>query len=91
MVLISIYEEQTGWDILARMRSDPFKITIGATQGSVISLVLLSMYLDDLLTELQLKLVGNGYWLVGHSSQHQAEIFYKECLKYVKPMLLSII
>ena len=65
-VLISIYKEQTGWVKLAGMRSDPFKITNGTRQGSVISPVLFSVYLDDLLAELRKLQLGchiGGYWL----------------------------
>ena len=67
-VLVSIYEEQTGWVKLADMRSTPFQITNGTRQGSVISPVLFSVYLDDLLAELRKLQLGchiGGYWLGG--------------------------
>ena len=52
-VLIFSYEEQTGWVKLAGMRSESFRLTNGTRQGSVISPVLFSVYLDDLLKELR--------------------------------------
>ena len=67
-VLIFIYEEQTGWVKLAEMRSQSFKISNGTRQGSVLSPVLFSVYLDDLLRklrELQLGCHIGGYWLGG--------------------------
>ena len=65
-VLIFVYEEQTGWVKLAGKRSSSFKITNGTRQGSVISPLLFSVYLDDLLKELRKLQLGchiGGYWL----------------------------
>ena len=67
-VLVFIYEEQTGWVKLAGSRSQIFKLTNGTRQGSVISPVLFSVYLDDLLKELRKLQLGchiGGYWLGG--------------------------
>ena len=67
-VLVFVYEEQTGWVKLAGKRSTPFKITNGTRQGSVLSPVLFSVYLDDLLKELRKLQLGchiGGYWLGG--------------------------
>ena len=67
-VLIYIYEEQTGWVKLGGMRSQSFKISNGTRQGSVLSPILFSVYLDDLLRklrELQLGCHIGGYWLGG--------------------------
>ena len=67
-VLVFIYEEQTGWVKLAGTRSQSFKLTNGTRQGSVISPVLFSIYLDDLLKELRELQLGchiGGYWLGG--------------------------
>ena len=67
-VLIYIYEEQTGWVKLGGMRSQSFKISNGTRQGSVLSPVLFSVYLDDLLRKLRELKLGchiGGYWLGG--------------------------
>ena len=64
-VLIYIYEEQTGWVKLGGQRSSPFKLTNGTRQGSVLSPVLFSVYLDDLLKELRKLQLGchiGGCW-----------------------------
>ena len=52
-VLIFIYEEQTGWVKLGGEQSMPFSLTNGTRQGSVLSPMFLSVYLDDLLRELR--------------------------------------
>ena len=52
-VLIFMYEEQTGWVKLAGKRSTPFGLTNGTRQGSVLSPLLFSVYLDDLLKALR--------------------------------------
>ena len=67
-VLIYIYEEQTGWVKLGGMRSQSFKISNGTRQGSVLSPILFSVYLDDLLRKLRGLQLGchiGGYWLGG--------------------------
>ena len=67
-VLIFIYEEQTGWVKLGGTRSSPFRLTNGTRQGSVLSPVLFSVYLDDLLKELRRCQLGchiGGYWFGG--------------------------
>ena len=67
-VLIYIYEEQTGWVKLAGKRSSSFKLTNGTRQGSVLSPVLFSVYLDDLLKELRNLQLGchiGGCWFGG--------------------------
>ena len=67
-VLVFIYEEQTGWVTLAGKHSTIFSLTNGTRQGSVISPVLFSVYLDDLLAELRKLQLGchiGGYWLGG--------------------------
>ena len=64
-VLIYIYEEQTGWVKLGGRRSSHFKLTNGTRQGSVLSPILFSVYLDDLLKELRSLKLGchiGGYW-----------------------------
>ena len=64
-VLIFIYEEQTGWVKLDGKRSSSFRLTNGTRQGSVLSPVLFSVYLDDLLKELRNLQLGchiGGYW-----------------------------
>ena len=64
-VLIFIYEEQTGWVKLGGKRSTPFGITNGTRQGSVLSPVLFSVYLDGLLKELRRLQLGchiGGCW-----------------------------
>ena len=64
-VLIFIYEEQTGCVKLDGKRSSSFKLTNGTRQGSLLSPVLFSVYLDDLLQELRNLQLGchiGGYW-----------------------------
>ena len=57
-VLVFIYEEQTGWVKLGGKTSATFGITNGTRQGSVLSPVLFSVYLDDLLKELRALQLG---------------------------------
>ena len=64
-VLIFMYEEQEGCVKLGGKRSSSFKITNGTRQGSVLSPVLFSVYLDDLLAELRRLQLGchiGGWW-----------------------------
>ena len=51
-VLIFVYEEQTCCVKLGGSKSTSFRVTNGTRQGSVLSPVLFSVYLDDLLKEL---------------------------------------
>ena len=67
-VLIYIYEEQVGCVKLGGKRSSYFKLTNGTRQGSVLSPVFFSVYLDDLLKELRRLELGchiGGYWYGG--------------------------
>ena len=52
-VLAFIYEQQTGFIKLAGLRSNQFPITNGTRQGSVLSPLLFSVYLDDLIAKLR--------------------------------------
>ena len=52
-VLIFMYEEQEGWVNLGGKKSSAFKLTNGTRQGSVLSPLLFSVYLDDLLVKLR--------------------------------------
>ena len=64
-ILIFAYEEQTGWVKLAGKQSTPFRLTNGTRQGSVLSPVLFSIYLDDLLKDLRKLELGchiGGVW-----------------------------
>ena len=64
-VLIFVYEQQQGWVKLGGKNSSPFRITNGTRQGSVISPVLFSVYLDDLLITLRKLQLGchiGGWW-----------------------------
>ena len=64
-VLVFMYEEQQGWVKLGGKRSSSFQLTNGTRQGSVLSPVLFSVYLDDLLTELRALQLGchiGGWW-----------------------------
>lgn len=65
-VLIYIYEEQVGFVKLAGKKSSEFKLTNGTRQGSVLSPILFSVYLDGLLRELRRKQLGctiAGCWV----------------------------
>ena len=64
-VLVFAYEEQQGWVKLGGKKSSSFNITNGTRQGSVLSPVLFSVYLDDLLLELRTLQLGchiGGWW-----------------------------
>ena len=64
-VLVFMYEEQQGWFKLGGKRSSSFQLTDGTKQGSLLSPVLFSVYLDDLLAELralQLACHIGGWW-----------------------------
>ena len=64
-VLIFAYEEQQGWVKLSGKRSSSFRLTNGTRQGSVLSPVLFSVYLDDLLAKLRQLQLGchiGGWW-----------------------------
>ena len=64
-VFIFMYEEQTGWVTLSGKQSTSFTITNGTRQGSVLSPVIFSVYLDDLLRELRRLQLGcsiGGCW-----------------------------
>ena len=66
--LIFIYEEQTGWVKLAGKASSEFRITNGTRQGSVLSPILFSIYVDGLLGDLRGKQLGcaiGGCWVGG--------------------------
>ena len=65
-VLSFIYEEQSGCVRLAGVDSDPFTLTNGTRQGSVISPALWCIYLDGLLWELRKRKLGcfvRGLWM----------------------------
>ena len=53
--LAYVYEEQSGCVRLAGDDSDPFTLTNGTRQGSVLSPTLWCIYLDGLLIELRKK------------------------------------
>ena len=64
-VLIFAYEEQQGWVKLAGRKSSTFSLSNGTRQGSVLSPLLFSIYLDDLLGELRILQLGchiGGWW-----------------------------
>ena len=64
-VLILVYEEQEGCVKLGGKRSTMFRLTNGTRQGSVLSPLFFSVYLDDLLTELRSLQLGchiGGLW-----------------------------
>ena len=64
-VLIFMYQEQEGCVKLGGKRSSNFRLTNGTRQGSVLSPLLFSIYLDDLLTELRSLQLGchiGGLW-----------------------------
>ena len=65
-ILIFAYEEQSGCVKLAGKKSDEFTIINGTRQGSVLSPLLFSVYLDDLLKELRKRQLGchiGGVWM----------------------------
>jgi hypothetical protein len=67
-VLIFMYEEQTCWVKLGGNKSRTFKVTNGTRQGSVLSPLLFSVYLDDLLVKLRNLGLGchiGGLWYGG--------------------------
>ena len=64
--LLWVYEEQTGCVKLGGKRSQPFTLTNGTRQGSVLSPALWCVYLDDLLVELRSLKLGcyvGGVWV----------------------------
>ena len=64
--LLFIYEEQTGWVKLAGKASTEFRLKNGTRQGSVLSPVLFSVYIDGLLGDLRAKQLGcaiGGCWV----------------------------
>ena len=67
-VLIFVYEEQTCWVKLEGKKSTSFRVTNGTRQGSVLSPLLFSVYLDELLQKLRKLQLGchiGGYWYGG--------------------------
>ena len=66
-VLVFVYEEQEGWVKLGGKKSSTFRITNGTRQGSVLSPILFSVYLDDLLISLRKLQLGchiGEWWFV---------------------------
>ena len=64
-VLIFAYEEQTGTVKLAGVSSATFRLVNGTRQGSVLSPIFFSLYLDDLLKKLRKAGLGchiSGEW-----------------------------
>jgi hypothetical protein len=64
-VLIFVYQEQEDWVKLGGKKSSTFRLTNGTRQGSVLSPILFSVYLDDLLGELGRLQLGchiSGCW-----------------------------
>ena len=64
-VLIFIYQEQVGWVKLGGVKSATFRITNGTRQGSLLSSLLFTVYLDGLLRELRRLQLGchvGGCW-----------------------------
>ena len=64
-VLIFVYEEQTSWVNLGDKESTVFGVTNSTRQSSVLSPLLFSIYLDDLLLKLRNLQLGcsiGGYW-----------------------------
>ena len=64
-VLVFMYEEQVDWVKLGGKQSSSFKLTNGTRQGSVLSPLLFSVYLDDLLVKLRDMQLGchiGGWW-----------------------------
>ena len=66
--LIFMYEEQICWVKLGDSKSTTFRVSNGTRQGSVLSPLLFSVYLDDLLQQLRHLQLGchiGGYWYGG--------------------------
>ena len=66
-VLIFAYEEQSACVKLSGMKSTEFKIRNGTRQGSVLSPMIFSLYMDDLLKQLRKLGLGchlGGLWYV---------------------------
>ena len=66
--LIYIYEEQVCWVKLGNMKSNTFSVSNGTRQGSVLSPLLFSVYLDNLLQRLRYLQLGchiGGHWYGG--------------------------
>ena len=73
-VLIFVYQEQEGWVKLGGKKSSAFRLTNGTRQGSVLSPILFSVYLDDLLGELRNLQLGchiGGCWFGSCSVKDQ--------------------
>ena len=51
--LILMYQEQVGWVRWGKVRSEPFNITNGTRQGSVMSPILWAVYCDPLIKRLR--------------------------------------
>ena len=65
-LLVFVYEKQYGWVKLGGKRSDQFHISNGTSQGTVLSPLLFSVYLDGLLQNLRTQQLGchiGGVWL----------------------------
>ena len=90
-VLIFAYEEQTAMVMLAGKRSDSFSIRNGTRQGSVLSPLLFSIYLDDLLKDLRKLGLGchiGGVWYgaCGYADDLFLLAPNRECSKCVRIM-----
>ena len=96
-VLIYVYEQQQGWVRLGGKNSSLFRITNGTRQGSVLSPVLFSVYLDDLLITLRQLQLGchiGGWWFgaVGYAddlmlmapNREVLQAMLKVCQQYSK-------
>ena len=62
---VVVYQEQEGWVKLGGKKSSTFRLTNGTRQGSVLSPVLFSVYLNDQLGELRMLQLGchiGGCW-----------------------------
>ena len=60
------YQEQVGWVRLQGRNSDTFRLTKGTRQGSVLSPLLFSVYMDGILEALRKTKLGchiGGVWL----------------------------
>ena len=88
-VLIFIYEKQTGYMKLSGLKSDKFYITNGTRQGSVLSPLLFSVYLDGLLVRIRNLGLGchiGGYWF-GASGYADDLILLAPCRDVLQQML----